>query len=214
MNTVIILEKHPLVSVGVGLIIKEHSPDVKIFEANSVTDFWLLAEIVNPDLVIMEINVPSARRQSFIRMIKNRFPEPSILICTDSEEKYFAMEYFKLGVDGFISKNTTESEFRYAVSTLLAGRTYMSEQIRKMLISKAPNQLGSFGFNESKLSNRENQVMQLLLKGKQTKEISLRLKITVSTVSTLKRKVFNKMGVDNIVQLLDNITKAASRSSV
>lgn len=139
--------------------------------------------------------------EAFIRVQK----DIKILVCSGRDELHNAPICMRAGAYGFLSKNAPDDYGKMAVEMVLMGKKYISSSVQE-------NVFNTYLFGQSiyinpleALSPREKDVMNLLIKGKSNKEISNTLHIKHSTVSTHKLRIFQKMDVENNVELLRKI---------
>jgi DNA-binding NarL/FixJ family response regulator len=134
--------------------------------------------------------------------IRKRRNDVRILICSAADEQIFALDYIMAGADGYLTKSANEQEVVKAVSTVLKGMRYVSYVVQERLL-EVPNEKTRQPGPQTRegLSNREKQVMDLLLEGKWNKEIAATLNLQSNTVSTFKTRIFKKLGVTNLFEL-------------
>jgi len=127
------------------------------------------------------------------------YPTMSILVYTMSPEEIFGSRIMNMGVSGFLNKQADEKEVIVALTSFFTGKKYCSATVKELMSAKPSGEKSQDPFKE--LSERELTVMNYLLKGEGIKEISGRLNIKSSTVATFKARIFNKLGVSNIIDL-------------
>lgn len=210
MKHVLIVEDHPLVNLGISLIVQDYLPDCITHQTSSVAEALAVLNEQEMDLVILDVNIPGGGSTRMIGQLRSQQCSLSILVSTGINEKHNAIDFLRAGANGFVSKNAAEEEYCYAIRTVLDGRTYISDAVQKMILS---NLLGD-DFKpvryEDLLTPLELEVMQLMLQGKRIKEISTKLRLKLSTVSAHKKRVFNKMRADNLIDLLAYVNKSMS----
>ena len=118
-----------------------------------------------------------------------------------SPENVYAKRFLKAGAMGFISKNAGLTELKKAVELVLNDRKYISESLAEQLAGEIGSQQPSNPFD--KLSAREFEIANLLMTGKSGSEISDILSINSSTVGTHKARMFEKLGVNNLPELIE-----------
>jgi DNA-binding NarL/FixJ family response regulator len=116
-----------------------------------------------------------------------------------SREDVYAKRFLKLGVKGFINKEADRSEIRKAIVSILNNKRYLSSRMHDTLSSEMLEDITPNPFET--LSPRELEIMNYLLEGKQTSEIASMLFLHISTVSTHKTNLMQKLGVSNIIEL-------------
>ena len=136
------------------------------------------------------------------------------MVFSGFDENVYARQCIRQGADGFISKSASDAEFKRAIHKILKGQIYVSERIQQDLLTEFNGIKNNSGNPLSELSTRETDVMNLLTKGLSTSEISQNLNIQPSTVSTYKNRIFKKLAVRNVVELIDIVTFLESKSSL
>lgn len=138
-----------------------------------------------------------------VNLLKNIFslqPQLKVLILSMSSEEIYARKYLQLGVMGFINKEADTTEIRKAIVTVLNNRKYMSPVLQEIMSREAGNGTPGNSLFEN-LSIRELEVMTHLVEGKHVSEIADTLSIHISTVSTHKANILQKLKVSNVIEL-------------
>lgn len=205
MKKILIAEDHAIVRVGTKHVIQSLWPDTEVTGVESFDKVIASLEERQFDLVILDINIPGGNSLKMINTIRKKQEKIRILIFSGYDEKLYAMPSLQAGADGYVSKDASKSEFTEALESIFQNKKYLSpsmqqDSINKLIDSKhvAKNPL-------STLSTRETEILQLILKGHSTSEIGDILFLHLSTVSTYKMRIFEKLGVKNIVELIDQI---------
>ena len=121
------------------------------------------------------------------------------------DEQLYGLLYLQAGADGYLSKDAAEDEFKTAVLSVLDNKKYMSADMQQININRLINPKEFLPDPIVSLSPREKDVMNLLKEGFGTAKIAEKLSLQLSTVSTYKARIFEKMGVKNIVELITKI---------
>lgn len=140
----------------------------------------------------------------WVAMIGNIFSyntEANILIHSMYYELPFVKRAFALGVNGYVTKTSTLDEIAHSISVLLAGKKYISPALAIEMAQDISNQGGKNLNPFDALSTREFEVSIELLNGSEISEISQRMNIAPNTVSSFKRRIFQKMGIRSVHQL-------------
>lgn len=159
------------------------------------------------DLIILDLNIPGGGAPTMIRKIRELQKDVRILIFSGHDEHMYALPCLQAGADGYLSKNAPDDEFGIAVKNVLNNKKYLSPGMQQQALRKIAGTPGNQPEpNPTQiLSAREMEVMQLLLKGLSTAEIAARIHLQLSTISTYKMKIFEKLGVRNIVELMEKV---------
>lgn len=158
--------------------------------------------IINPDIVIMDINLPGMNGIECIRQVKDKSPKTLFMMFTvyENDEKVF--EALKAGASGYLLKNTGLFHITEALKELYNGGSPMSANIaRKLVTHFRLHQVETAPVE--KLSNRENEILQLLAKGLLYKEIADNLSISTSTVRQHIHKIYEKLHVQNRTEAIN-----------
>jgi len=203
---ILIIEDHPLIRMGLEILILNAQPDAGISQSDNFPDGLVLLEKEKFDMLILDIDVPGSENIRMMEMVREIQPAILILIHSGYDEQVYALPYLQAGADGFLSKLTSQDEFDIAFNALISQGKYTSDKVQQIMLdsisttdSKTKNPITS-------LSPQEMRVMQLLLEGKWTKEIAAILNIKENTVSTFKRRVFDKLGVTDLLELSKKVS--------
>lgn len=195
---ILIADDHSVVRQGVSLILRDTFDDIKIGQADSFYETLTLLKDSAFDLLLLDINLPGGNHPAMIDDIKNMQDDIKILMFSAYEEEHYAMRYLQAGAHGFINKLSAEDKIIEAVNTVLNNEIYIGDGLKTILSS------GTTGDNpKDLLSKREFEIGKLLVKGEGNLEIANRLNIRMSTVSTYKTRIFEKLGVTNVVTLAE-----------
>ncbi|HEV7378306.1 MAG TPA: response regulator transcription factor [Dyadobacter sp.] len=194
---VLIVEDHPLFIIGTTLTIKDINPEATIQTATTFPEARLLLEKEDFNLVILDIDLPGGENLKMMDIIRKIQPEIFILVQSAFDEHLYAMPYLQAGADGFVSKKASPEEFKTALNTVTDGKKYLSYAVQQTLLAN----IGEPKQNLNQLTPSELQVMQLLIEGKWTKEIAHVLNLKQNTISTYKRRIFDKLNVRDSIEL-------------
>ncbi len=153
-----------------------------------------------PSVVLFDINLPGMNGIECVRRLKPRLPETQFLMVTVYEDANHIFNALSAGASGYLLKQMRRSELLDALKDVHAGGSPMSSQIaRKVVQSFRRNETESNG-ETVELSPREREVLELLARGFLYKEIAEMLKISVQTVNTYIRRIYEKLHVRSRAQ--------------
>ena len=157
---------------------------------------------LKPDIVIMDINLPGMNGIECIRQVKSKTPSTQFMMFTvyENDEKVF--EALKAGASGYLLKNTGLVQLIESLKELYNGGSPMSANIARKLVTLFRNEQKETPQLET-LSNRENEILQLLSKGLLYKEIADQLTISVSTVRQHIHHIYEKLHVQNRTEAIN-----------
>lgn len=199
--TFLIADDHSIVRQGVSLLIKELFFNAKIHQAGNFKDTLKILRETKVDLLVLDINFPDGNSLNILAETKNIQPDIKILIFSAYDEDIYALRYLNAGASGYLNKGCNEEEMKLALRSMMVSGKYITQNIKDRIldsyISKKPvNPL-------ELLSNREVEVARLLIKGYGNMEIAAHLNVKKSTVSTFKNRIFEKLEIDNLADLID-----------
>jgi two-component system invasion response regulator UvrY len=205
MKRILIADDHAIVRYGTALLMNQLFPTGHIAEAANFNEVLALLENQSFDLLILDINIPGGDNLQMIDVIRLRNPESKILIFSGYDEQLFAVRYLQAGVNGYLMKDSSQQDLKTAVQAVLKNDIYTSKEIKQQLLQNIAGKKAQTDNPLQSLSDREAEVIQLLTKGYGIAEISKLLHLQISTVSTYKTRIFEKMNVDNIVALVEKV---------
>jgi DNA-binding NarL/FixJ family response regulator len=197
MNTrILIADDHFIVRMGTVTVLKSEQPNLIIDLAENYEEVKKMLQTHYYDLIILDINMPGTRYTEMIPEIKNLQNDIKILIFS-SYDQSIALQYINKGAEGYLNKQCNEEDIKNAVKTILETGYYYPLTLIPLI--KNFEELNSI----KKLTSREYQIFELLAKGNGNLEISNILNIQVSNISTFKKRVFEKLKINNIIELVE-----------
>lgn len=160
---------------------------------------------VNPDIVIMDINLPGMSGIECIAKIKKQCPHIQFMMFTIYESSAYVLEALAAGASGYLLKNTTPGKMVEAVRELYAGGSPMNSHIARKLVAAYQLSTALPAKNHFNISEREQEVLNLLSKGLLYKEIGQQLGISTGTVKQHIHNIYDKLHVQNRTEALNKI---------
>jgi DNA-binding NarL/FixJ family response regulator len=157
--------------------------------------------IEKPSVVLFDINLPGMNGIECVRRLKPRLPDTQFVMVTVYEDANHIFNALSAGASGYLLKQTRRNELIEALKDVHAGGSPMSSQIaRKVVQNFYRNETQTAGGETVELSGREREVLELLARGYLYKEIAEMLKISVQTVNTYIRRIYEKLHVRSRAQ--------------
>lgn len=203
---ILIVDDHLVVRTGVSIILEEKIKNIAISTTENFNETLKILKEKIFDLIILDINIPGGRNTSMIEVIRNIQSEVKILIFSVYEEDTHACPYIIAGANGYLNKLSDKKKLTGAVDTILKTGNYLTPEIIKELVKASTNKQSINPLD--KLSKREREISELLVQGDGNIEIANKLSIQLTTVSTHKNKIFNKLNIKNIVELIGLFNKS------
>lgn len=203
MKRILVVEDHPIMSAGTCQMIKNYLADAEFTEVDT---FWKAIQAAGTqdfDIVIMDIAIPGGNSVQMVEKFRSVYPHVRLLMFSGYEESIYALPYVKAGANGFVSKKASEQEFRLAIETVLfRDRVYLSDDVRDLTLNTYIRPQSQPTSTLDTLSIREKEILQLFYSRKGVSEIAALLNLSTSTVNTHRVRIFKKMGVDNMFDLV------------
>jgi len=196
----LIADAHIVVRVGLSLVIKEMFLNTSIKIAANFKDIFDLLKEIQFDLLILDVNFPDGNSINILSLIKTIQPDLKILIFSTSDENIYAIRYLSAGACGYLSKEATEDEIKNAINNIVISGNYIGENIMEQILDSYIKKSKTNPLDI--LSNREIEVAHLLIEGYRNLEILQVLKIKKTTISTYKNRIFEKLKINNVVDLI------------
>lgn len=202
MARIIVIDDHALFRVGLLSILKrEESFQIVAEYRNSLVGPPLTS--LHVDLALIDISLESKKSGLDIAVeIRQADPKIKIVILSSHKEEYFVINALRAGVDGYIHKDATPDELLLGLRKVLLGKPFYSTEISDILVSNAYKASSS---RLPQLTNKEKQVVEHLLDGLVSKEIAVKLAISMRTVEKHRANILNKFKLRNTTELIKRL---------
>lgn len=205
LTRILLADDHEVVRVGLSSLINKFDDLEVVAEASSGEQAYDLFREHNPDISILDITMPGIDGIETAKKIKADNPDACILILTMHTDETYIKDILKIGVNGYIHKNTKKEELIETIRAVAAGKHVFSPAITRMLTDHFVDsgsgihspQRASFD-----LTPREQEILTLISEGKTTKDIAQQLHISTRTVETHRSNLLSKTGVKNSAGLV------------
>ena len=192
---IIIADDHPLFRGGVRNLIQA-TDDLKLIgEASTGKEAIHLAEVNQPDLILMDIQMPDMDGLEATRVIKEKHPHINILILSLSRDDKSISAAMKAGARGYMLKEADGIELLHAIRMVGAGSAVFSPGIASRMASFFEERVAPVNPLLSELTGREKEVLRWLVEGDSNAQIALRLHLSVKTVANNVTNILNKLQV-------------------
>jgi len=200
MTKILIVDDHYLIREGLKKILDPENDLSIVGELQKGCDVREFIMKHDCDLIILDINLPDRNGMDILKDVKAIKPDISILMLSILPEEQFAVRALRAGASGYITKDGVAEELVIAIRRIANGRRYVSEHLAEKL---ALNLESSPKKNlHDTLSDREFQILLLIGSGLSNKEIASRLSLSGSTVDTYRARIYEKMHMSSITQLI------------
>lgn len=199
MINIILADDHELVRTGLRRLLDDVDDITVLGEADNGHMAISLVRELQPDVAILDINMPGLNGIETTEVLRRDFPELKIVIVSMHSDELFPQRLIKAGANAYLTKDSGIQEITFAITEVMAAKNYICSEVAQKLA------LCSMGNHEtspfSSLSKRELQVLGLMIQGVKVNDISEKLCLSPKTVSTYRYRLLSKLGVKNDMEL-------------
>jgi len=205
---IIIVDDHRLFRMGLRNTIKLACSDIHVIaEADSGEALFALPELATAHLVLLDINLPGMGGAAIASRLRRVYPNLKILAISAENDNNTIQTMLDAGIDGFISKQRGDAdELANAIRSVVRGEEYFGRDIASIIydvyVAKKKTSVITSDF-----TGRERDIMLLCREGLMCKEIADRLGVSVNTINTHKRNIYQKLGINNTMEMVQYAMK-------
>lgn len=206
MNTkikILLVEDHQIMREALRSLLNTCEEFTVVGEASTGYEAIRLATELNPQIIVMDINMPDLNGIDATRQLTARLPRIKIIGLSVHEKGRMIAEMLKAGAHGYIPKTSAAGELIKAIHTVISDKMYVSPDVMNDLV-KVQFQSASENSNDNaaRLTDREREILQLLAEGYTTKEVGGKLNLSVPTVHTHRQHLMHKINARSIADLV------------
>jgi DNA-binding NarL/FixJ family response regulator len=199
---ILVVDDHPMMRDGLRQLIASE-PDLEICgEADDAASGLEQAEILKPDLAIVDITLRSSSGLDLIKDLRIRSPSTAVLVLSMHDESLYAERVLRAGGRGYIMKQEGGKKILEGIRQIAAGRTYVSETVSARILDAFAGAQGESKSPVETLTDREFQVFQLIGQGLSTKEMADKLHVSAKTIEVHRVNIKEKLNLHTAAELL------------
>lgn len=198
----LIVDDHAVVRLGLRTLLAEEADLEVVAEAGSAEDALLQVEQKNPDIAVVDIQLPGRSGIEICREIRQRFPMTRVVILTSHAGEAFVEQAMRAGASGYVLKQVGNEELIRAIRAAYRGEVALDSQTSSKVVSRfldLEKKADQSAFRE--LSLREKEVLSLVAEGESNREIGVKLNLTEITVRNYVSNILNKLQLRNRIEL-------------
>lgn len=193
-------DDHSVVTQGISFILKDMYEGATVYQMENFSEIIKKINKTPIQLLILDVNFPEGSSLNIIPTLKKIQPDLKILIFSGFDEDIYAIRYINAGANGYLNKLSSEEEIKRAINLVMTTGKYTSQNIQDKIVNsyilkKPTNPL-------EQLSNREFEVAKFLVDGRSNLDISNSLSLKKTTVSTYKNRIFEKLSIETLSELI------------
>ncbi len=202
-RSVLIVDDHPIVRQGLSQLINAEDDLEVCGNAATVEEALQSLSESYPDVVIVDLSLAHSDGLELIKEIRSETRHLPVLVLSMHDENMYAERLLSAGANGYIMKQAAADQLLIALRRVLAGGVYVSEHLGSSMIERiAGNDPKRTSNPIERLSNRELQVLNLIGRGKTTREVAENLTLSVKTVESHRQRIKKKLNLQTSAQLV------------
>ena len=194
---ILISDDHTIFRQGLRMLLEQEGDMEVVGEAGNGIETVELAKELKPDIVLLDIAMPKMDGIKVARKLKKILSQSKIIVLTTYSDDQFLFEFLKLGVSGFVLKDSGSQELIYSIRKSKDEMAFLDPSVAKKVMEKFTQITGGKRdfINYGKLSDREKEIFQLVVEGYSNKEVAGKLYISPKTVENHKANFMKKLNI-------------------
>jgi DNA-binding NarL/FixJ family response regulator len=198
---VLVADDHMIVRTGIRHVLESEAGFEVVGEAASGSEALSLAAKLRPDVVVLDISMPGESGLQLAAQLRDRSPEPRVLILSMHDNAEYVLESVRAGANGYLLKDTAATELRSAIRAVCRGESYFSPPIAGRLRDALRGEQVTTAGTLDQLTGREREVLLGVVRGKTNKAIAMELGISHRTVETHRESLMRKLRIRTVAEL-------------
>jgi DNA-binding NarL/FixJ family response regulator len=194
---IVIVDDHPLFRKGLEQLINSESSFAVCGEAGNAAEAMEVIRKLNPDLAIVDLSLPGANGIELIKNTRAEFPRLPILVLSMHDESLYALRALRAGAEGYVMKHEAMTNVIHAIHEVFNGRPYLSPAMAAQVITRVAHGADDQADPVDRLSDRELEILELIGKGKEVRQIAKLLHLSPKTVETHRSHIKDKLDLKN-----------------
>lgn len=199
--TFLLSDDHSMIRQGISFLIEEILPESIILQSSTLLRTLEIVRENDVDIIIIDAHFPEGNSHTIFGQLKEINPLLKILVFSGLDENANALKYISAGSNGFLSKLSEENEIKEAIFKMINFGEYFSSTTQKIIVNSLKNPQSINPLDQ--LSERELLVANLYAKGLGNLEIANQLDLKQNTISTMKKRIFDKLNITTIIELFE-----------
>jgi DNA-binding NarL/FixJ family response regulator len=198
---IIIADSHFLSRKGLAIVLQENADFVLLSEALSSSDLVNQSKFYQPDLIIIDYTSANYTLESLSQIVK-KYPDARLLAITDVQSNNSIAKALNAGVTSHLLKDCDQDEIVEAIYKTAKGEKFMCGKIASAVLEDKQASVSEYSCEGLNISEREMEIIKLIAEGYSNKEVADKLFLSTHTVTTHRKNIMNKLGVNNTAGLV------------
>ncbi len=203
MIRVLLADDHTILRTGLRAILERHGIEV-VGEASDGREAIQHINEDHPDVVVMDIAMPTLSGIEAARQISGKHPEVAIIFLSMHSDESYVLRALKAGARAYLLKDSAESDLITAIHAVTEGKAFFSPAVCRVLMDDYLREMQRRGVEDSYelLTTREREILQLLSEGKSNKDVAKLLDLSLYTVETHRSNLLEKLNLHSVPELI------------
>ena len=202
--TILLVDDHKLIRDSWSFILNSDSRFQVIGETSNADDAVEIARTKKPDIVLMDINMTPVNGFEATKLVRKFSPGSKIIGISMHSMPAYARRMLQIGAMGYVTKNSSKDELINSIVEVYGGKKYICEEVKNILAQQELEDEGGTP-DMNVLSRRELDIVELIKEGLSSKEIAIRLDISLKTVEVHRYNILKKLSLKNTAALVNFI---------
>lgn len=191
---VFIVDDHFMVIEGLRALLQGAEDIDYVGHAMNAASCLAYLKKEQPDVILMDINLPDQSGIELSKHIKDNHPEINVLAVSSFNQRSFIQDMLDNGAKGYVLKNVTQAELWQAIRAVAIGNTWVSAEVVQTLLQRQPD--------KPVITRREKEVLECIAKGLTNPEIAEKLFVSITTIETHRKNLLHKLNANNTASLV------------
>lgn len=200
MKTIGVVDDHQIFREGLVSLLQNQGQHYTVFEFKDGASLLSSEKLSDMDILILDISMPKYSGLDLLKLLQEKGYSGNTVILSMFSEQEYGLQAIELGASAYLSKSIVVSELLQCLSAVEKGSLYISQAMGQVLAQNYKSK--GFVPPHDSLSTREKEVLDYLIKGYRSTDIALKLHISIKTVSTYKKRIFDKLNVNSLAELM------------
>ena len=209
---ILLVDDHALVRLGIAQLIRQQ-PDLTVCaQAEDAPEAMEAIATASPDLAVVDLTLKSTDGLELVKNIRARYPRLPVLVLSVHSEALYAELSLRAGAKGYLMKNEPLDQILAAIRRVLAGGVYVSDMMTSKLLQQQARDRAALEVSPlDRLTDRERQVLHLIGQWHTTRQIALKLHLSIKTVEHYREKIKEKLNLGSASELVQYAVRWTQR---
>lgn len=195
---VLLADDHVLVRTGIRMLLQKSEGVEVVGEADDGRRAVALVQELRPQIVLMDISMPSLNGLDATAQIVRDCPQTRVIILSMSADEAHVLQALRAGASGYLLKDASPEELTLALQAVARGDTWLTPRVSKQVVEGYVGRLGDGETTLDALTPRQREILQLIAEGQGTKEIAFKLGLSVKTVETHRAQIMDRLSIRDV----------------